>query len=90
MPDKEARAAWQGIQFKDLQATPAGEIGFDMLIPLSSPVSKNILLLVRPKSHPYPSLSRPTEGRIAIVTNAGWDAVDAAALGARRDGRVGR
>ena len=26
----------------------------------------------------------PTEGRIAIVTDAGWDAVDAAALGARR------
>ena len=24
-----------------------------------------------------------------IVTDAGWDAVDAAALGARRDGRAG-
>jgi hypothetical protein len=33
--------------------------------------------------------SRPTEGRIAIVTNAGRDAVDAAALSARRDGRAG-
>jgi hypothetical protein len=26
----------------------------------------------------------PTEGRIAIVTNAGWDAVDAAASGVTR------
>jgi len=31
----------------------------------------------------------PPEGRIAIVTDAGRDAVDAAALGARRDGRAG-
>jgi hypothetical protein len=28
------------------------------------------------------------EGRIAIVTNAGWDAVDAAASGAQRGRRV--
>jgi hypothetical protein len=34
--------------------------------------------------------SRPPEGRFAIVTNAGRDAVDAAALGARWDGRAGR
>ena len=33
--------------------------------------------------------SRPTEGRIRIVRDAGWDAVDAAALGAQRDGRAG-
>jgi hypothetical protein len=31
----------------------------------------------------------PHKGRIAIVTDAGWDAVDAAALGAQRDGRAG-
>ena len=31
----------------------------------------------------------PLEGRIAIVTDAGRDAVDAAALGARGDGRAG-
>ena len=30
------------------------------------------------------------QGRIAIVTDAGRDAVDAAALGARRDRRAGR
>jgi hypothetical protein len=32
----------------------------------------------------------PPEGRIAIVTNAGWDAVDAVASCARRDRRVDR
>src|SRR6266849_9871620 len=31
-----------------------------------------------------------TEGRIMIVTNAGWDAVDAAAFCARWDRRAGR
>jgi hypothetical protein len=31
----------------------------------------------------------PEEGRIAIVTNVGWDAVDATASGARWDGRAG-
>src|ERR1700731_4346823 len=31
----------------------------------------------------------PPEGRIAIVTDAGWDAVDAAASCARRDRRAG-
>jgi hypothetical protein len=29
------------------------------------------------------SLSHPLQGRIAVVTDAGWDAVDAAVLGAR-------
>jgi hypothetical protein len=33
--------------------------------------------------------SRPTQGRIAIVTNAGWGAVDAAASCVRRDRRAG-
>jgi hypothetical protein len=32
----------------------------------------------------------PQEGRIMIVTDAGWDAVDAAAFCARRDRRAGR
>src|ERR1700716_2001457 len=43
-----------------------------------------------PKSHLQPSPSRPTEGRIAIVTDAGWDAVDATAFCARRDRRANR
>ncbi|SHG65018.1 hypothetical protein [Bradyrhizobium erythrophlei] len=44
---------------------------------LSSPAAKNILVFRRPKSALYPPPSRPTEGRLAIVTNAGRDAVDA-------------
>ena len=60
-----------------------------LLIRVSSPLCKNILLrhlietdLLIPPSH-------PTEGRIMIVTNAGRDAVDAAAFCARGDGRAG-
>jgi hypothetical protein len=44
---------------------------------LSSPLRKNILLRRRPKSAIHPLLSRSPEGRIAIVTDAERDAVDA-------------
>ena len=56
---------------------------------LSSPLCKNISVFPNPKSELYDSLSRPTEGRVAIVTAAGRDAVDADALltnGAEADG----
>src|SRR6267154_83309 len=56
---------------------------------LFSDFPKNISVPTYPKSILELSPSRPTEGRIAIVTNAGWDAVDAAALGVKRDGRAG-
>jgi len=36
-----------------------------------------------------PAIPFRQEGRSRVVTNAGWDAVDAAALGAQRDGRAG-
>jgi hypothetical protein len=51
---------------------------------LSTPFAKNISLSPSGKSvlPARPVLSRQ-EGRIAIVTNAGWDAVDAAALARR-------
>jgi hypothetical protein len=58
---------------------------------LSSPICKNISLRCHPKSNLYPSPSHPTEGRIMIVTNAGWDAVDADAPitnGTEADGEV--
>jgi hypothetical protein len=42
-----------------------------------------------PKSPIKPSLSCPTEGRFTIVTNAGRDAVDAAASVVKNDGRAG-
>src|ERR1700730_8039235 len=44
---------------------------------LSSPLCKKILLRRNPKSLLYPPPSRPTEGRFAIVTDVGRDAVDA-------------
>jgi len=44
---------------------------------LSSPSRKNIPLRALPKSTLYPSPSRSPEGRLAIVTDAGRDAVDA-------------
>jgi hypothetical protein len=44
---------------------------------LSSPSRKNILVFTRPKSTLELPPSRPPEGRLAIVTNAGRDAVDA-------------
>jgi hypothetical protein len=50
-----------------------------------------ISLFVRPKSVVYFSLSRPTEGRFAIVTDAGRDAVDVdvpLTNGADADGEV--
>jgi hypothetical protein len=44
---------------------------------LSSPLRKNISILVLPKSLLYPRRLVPLQGRIAIVTDAGRDAVDA-------------
>src|SRR5712671_7767720 len=50
---------------------------------------KNFSVPTYPKSDLELSPSRSTEGRIAIVTNAGWDAVDAAAFCAQRGCRAG-
>jgi endogenous inhibitor of DNA gyrase (YacG/DUF329 family) len=58
---------------------------------LSSPFCKNILLNMSGKSEALIPPSRPTEGRLAIVTDAGRDAVDADAPltnGAEADGEV--
>ena len=48
------------------------------------PHSKNIPLNPSGKSKLKSAASHPSEGRFAIVTDAGWDAVDAAASGAKR------
>jgi hypothetical protein len=50
---------------------PAVQSDFQKYFPSGSPQIKSISLA-----------SYPTKGRIAIVTDAGWDAVDAAASGA--------
>jgi len=58
---------------------------------LSSPNCKNIFLLACPKSNLEPAPSRPIEGRLAIVTDAGRDAMDAEVLltnGTEADGEV--
>src|SRR5450755_2844605 len=58
---------------------------------MSSPVCKNISLHPSGKSSlQIRAIPSHTEGRIAIVTNAGWGAVDAAASCARWDRRAGR
>jgi hypothetical protein len=49
---------------------------------LSTPLCKNIPIPFSPKSPAYLLPSRPTEGRLAIVTDAGRDAVDAGSSGA--------
>jgi hypothetical protein len=61
------------------------------VVGLSSRRIKNIPVSFRPKSPAYSSYPVPNEGRFAIVTNVGWDAVDAEALltnSAKADGEV--
>src|SRR5882672_5398220 len=60
-----------------------------LLTGVSSPLCKKISVPTHPKSHLELFASHPTEGRIAIVTDAGRGAVDAAAFCARRDCRAG-
>jgi hypothetical protein len=77
------------IERHSLLICPSG----GLLTGLSSLISdfpKNILVPTHPKSHLEFSHPTPPEGRIMIVTDAGRDAVDAAASGARwMAGRVG-
>jgi hypothetical protein len=42
-----------------------------------------IFLFIRISDYRIESYPNPAEGRIAIVTNAGWDVVDAGGVGAR-------
>ena len=52
-------------------------------------IFRKIFVATYPKSDLELFASHPTEGRIMIVTNAGRDAVDAAAFCAQRDCRAG-
>jgi hypothetical protein len=57
---------------------------------LSSPLAKNISLSPSGKSLlPVRAVSSRQEGRIAIVTDAGWDAVDAVASARSGNGGAG-
>jgi hypothetical protein len=57
--------------------------------PVESPLQKYFASPVGQIISTYSRRPTPQEGRIAIVTDAGWDAVDAAASCTRRDRRVG-
>ena len=51
--------------------------------------SQKYFCFSEPQITSYPPTSHPTEGRIMIVTNARWDAMDATAAGAQWDRRAG-
>jgi hypothetical protein len=63
--------AWEGREERSVPPTGKSAVH------LSSPFSKNIPVPFWPKSPAYRSPSCPTEGRLAIVTNAGQDVMDA-------------
>jgi hypothetical protein len=94
-PDDRLRAAihraGEAIPQRGSTDLPVGQITSSSNYFLSSAASKKISLRRYPKSllkFPRPV---PTEGRLAIVTNAGRDAVDVDALltnGAEADGEV--
>jgi hypothetical protein len=70
---------------------PAGQIKARLCKSVSSPERKNILQSRQLKSTLQTAPSRPMQGRIAIVTDAGRDAVDADVLltnGMEADGEV--
>jgi hypothetical protein len=52
------------------------------------PLSKKYSAFQKSQITLYPIPSRPTQGRIAIVTDAGRDAMDAAASGDEIAGRI--
>jgi hypothetical protein len=64
--------------------SPTGKSAGGPAICLSSPICKNISLHGLVETALSIPLSRPTEGRFAIVTNAGRDAVDADGAGDER------
>jgi hypothetical protein len=53
-----------------------------------APIAKIFGFSFYPNHFYIPRRLVPLEGRIAIVTDAGWDAVDAAAFGTRGDRRA--
>jgi hypothetical protein len=56
---------------------PTGKSLADLQNPLSSPFDKNISVFPKGKLRYMICHPIPKEGRFAIVTNAGWGAVDA-------------
>jgi hypothetical protein len=70
---------------------PSGKSVIGSVVDLSSPIAKNILLRRWVETAIHQANPVPIEGRFAIVTDAGWDAVDVMAPltnGAKADGEV--
>jgi hypothetical protein len=76
------------LTMRETSASPTGKSAI-WLSSLISDFPKNIFGSHSPQINSRTLVVSPTEGRIAIVTDAGWDAVDAAAFCARRDCRAG-
>jgi hypothetical protein len=75
---------------KSRAIAPISKIFLQFQCDLPCPVPcKKIFCFSELKITPISSPSRPLKGCFANVTNAGWDAVDAAASGTTRDGRAG-
>jgi hypothetical protein len=66
-----------GASLRVRQTDPTGKSPGDCQNPLSSPFDKNISVFPKSKSRYMICHPVPKEGRFAIVTNAGWGAVDA-------------
>ena len=75
-PNRAGRSLDGAVTFRATDL-PDGQISNGSCSCVSSPLKKNISVFPKRKSALYPSPSRPTEGRHAIVTVAGRDAVDA-------------
>ena len=93
---RDSRDAGPGLRFAPSRLQPLYRVVICPSGCLSTGVSslisdfpKNISVPTPPKSNLQLSHPTPPEGRIAIVTDAGWGAVDAAASGAQRGCRAG-
>ena len=81
---RPAETGWRGPM-----TLPDGQITANCPALLSSPLAENIPVVGLPETPLGIPPSDPTEGRIAIVTDAGLDVVDAAASGAQVNCRAG-
>jgi len=82
-------AALSTLQSKVPSFCLSGKSVIGSFIALSSPVEKNISLSPSGKTSLQVCVIHPDKGRIAIVMNAGLDAVDAAASGMKWNRRAG-
>ena len=83
--------AFNATMARRVRAKRKFSFGFNAILPVQSPFAKTFLFAPYPNHFHIPTHPTPLEGRIAIVTDAGRDAVDADAPltnGAETDGEV--